>query len=250
MSEDFYVGYLPKMPKSVAKVIRVFVILAFIFSIILAVALWFGQKPFANSFFEFTEIKDFTGTIQAEPIPFLLVEKAEKVNGLPMFDRFPLVSEGKFGVDVSAFKNQFVNLKGKLIYRDDLKMIEVVSDSIETNSSKSAASLETVESLGVQTLNGEIVDSKCYLGVMNPGQSKPHRECAVACLRGGIPPLFVVKDRAGNISELWLLSDKGESLNKDILDFVAEPIEVTGEISRIDNQLFFKINPAQIKRLP
>jgi hypothetical protein len=30
------------------------------------------------------------------------------------------------------------------------------------------------------TLTGEIVDSKCYLGVMNPGQGKVHRDCAGA----------------------------------------------------------------------
>jgi hypothetical protein len=242
MNEDFYVGYLPKMPKSVAKVIRVFVILAFIISIILAVALWFGQKPFANSFFEFTEIKDFTGTIQAEPIPFLLVEKAEKNNGLPIFERFPLVSEGKFGLDVSAYKDKLVNLKGKLIYRDDLKMIEVAANSIFRQETKNSAPVENVETLGVQTLKGEIADSKCYLGVMNPGQSKPHKECAIRCLSGGIPPLFVVKDRDGNVSELWIVAKKST-----FLDYVAEPVEISGEVKRQGDKLFIYLN--SIKRL-
>ena len=40
------------------------------------------------------------------------------------------------------------------------------------------------------TLIGEIVDSKRYLGVMNPGNGKVHRDCAVRCLSGGIPPIF------------------------------------------------------------
>lgn len=242
MSEDFYIGYLPKMSKKLAKFVRFFVISIFAVAVTLAILLWFGQKPFANSFFEFTEIKDFTGTIQAEPIPFLLVEKLEKNNGLPMFERFPLVAEGKFGVDVSAFKNQTVNLKGKLIYRDDLKMIEVVSDSITMNSTKPASSLETKESLGVQALNGEIVDSKCYLGVMNPGQSKPHKECAIRCLSGGVPPLFVVKDNQGNISELWIVAEKSQ-----FLDYVAEPVEISGEVKRQGDKLFIYLN--SIKRL-
>lgn len=242
MSEDFYVGYLPKMPKSAAKVVRLFIISVFAVAAFLAAALWFGQKPFAGSFFEFTEIKDFTGTIQAEPIPFLLVEKPEKNNGLPVFERFPMVAEGKFGIDVSAFKNQFVNLKGKLIYRDDLKMIEVVSGSIEKTSAKSPSSFETAESLGVQTLNGEIADSKCYLGVMNPGQSKPHKECAIRCLSGGIPPLFIVKDNAGNVSELWIVAEKSM-----FLDYVAEPVEINGEVKRQGDKLFIYLN--SIKRL-
>ena len=181
----------------------------------------------------------------------MLVEKTEKNNGLPTFERFPLVAEGKHGVgeNILSLDGQRVKLKGKRIYRDDLQMIEVATDSVE----KSAQTVQTInekaESLGVQTLRGEIVDSKCYLGVMNPGQSKPHRDCAVACLRGGIPPLFIVKDEKGNVSELWLLSDKGEPVNKEILDFVAEPIEISGEVSRTGDQLFFKINASQIKRL-
>lgn len=237
------------MSKNLAKVIKIFVILAFVFGAGLVVTLWFGQKTFPKSVFEFGTIKEFEGTIQARPIPFLLIETAEKNNGLPLFERVPLVAEGKHEFDAKSLDGQRVKLKGTLIYRDDLRMIEVVRNSVETSNANANPIIEKGESLGKFTLKGEIVDSKCYLGVMNPGQSKPHRDCAVACLRGGIPPLFVVKDSAGNLSELWLLSEKNEPVNKEILDYVAEPIEVSGEVSRIDNQLFFKINPAQIKRL-
>ncbi len=247
MSEDFYIGYLPKMPKNTAKVIKIFVALAFITAIGLGVISWIGQKPFAKSIFEFGTIKDFEGTIQADGVPFLLVEKKDKNNGLPTFERFPLVSEGKHGFDAKQFDGQKVKLKGTRIYRGDLQMIEVVENSVEKLSANPIE--EKAENLGKFTLKGEIVDSKCYLGVMNPGQSKPHRDCAVACLRGGIPPLFVVKDFQGNVSELWLLSEKGEAVNKEILDFVAEPVEISGEVSRKGDQLFFKINPQQIKRI-
>lgn len=250
MNENFYIGYLPKMSKNLAKVVKTFVVLAFVAAIGLAVILWIAQKPFAKSVFEFGTVKNFEGTIQARPIPFLLIEKAEKNNGLPAFERIPLVAEGKHGFDAQTLDRQRVKLKGTRIYRDDLQMIEVVSDSVQTIEINQNSLAESNESLGKFTLKGEIVDSKCYLGVMNPGQSKPHRDCAVACLRGGIPPLFVVKDSSGKISELWLLSDKDEPVNKEILDYVAEPIEISGEVSRIGNQLFFKIAPAQIKRLP
>ena len=236
MSEDFYIGYLPKMSKNVAKIITFFVIATFIIAVILAVVFSLGQKPFARSFFEFGEIKDFSGTIQAEPIPFLLVEKDEKNGKLPMFERFPLVSEGKFGVDVSAFQNQSVKLKGTLIYRDDLKMIEVKTDSIEQSSAK-IISTGIAESLDTQTLNGEIVDSKCYLGVMNPGESKVHKDCAIRCLSGGIPPLFVVKDKSGNTSELWIVAEKSK-----FLDYVAEPVEINGEVKRQGDKLFIYLN--------
>jgi hypothetical protein len=239
--KEFYIGYLPKMSKSLAKVIKTFVVLAFVAAILLVVISWFGQKPFARSFFEFGEIKDFSGTIQAEPIPFLLIETGEKNGNLPVFERFPLVSEGKFGIDVSAYKNQSVKLKGTLIYRDNLKMIEVKTASIEQISAK-ILSDEVSVSLGVQTLKGEIADSKCYLGVMNPGESKVHKDCAIRCLSGGIPPLFIVKDTAGNVSELWIVAEKVK-----FLDYVAEPVEITGEVKRQGDKLFIYLN--SIKRL-
>jgi hypothetical protein len=242
MSEDFYIGYLPKMPKNLTKFIRFFVISVFAVAVILAILLWFGQKTFVNSFFEFTEIKEFKGYVQADPIPFLLIEEKNKTGNLPIFQRLPLVSEGKFGIDLSAHNNQFVSVKGKLIYRDNLKMIEVAANSILRQETKNYAPVETAESLGVQTLKGEIVDSKCYLGVMNPGESKPHKECAVRCLSGGIPPLFIVKDTAGNVSELWIIADKSK-----FLDYVAEPVEINGEVKRQGDKLFIYLS--SIKRL-
>ena len=45
-------------------------------------------------------------------------------------------------------------------------------------------------------LRGEIVDSKCYLGVMNPGEGTVHRDCAARCLSGGLPPMLVVRSPA------------------------------------------------------
>jgi hypothetical protein len=250
MNEDFYIGYLPKMSKSLAKGIKTFVVLALAAALGLAAVWWIGQKPFAKSVFEFGAVKDFEGTIQARPVPFLLVERKEKNNGLPTFERFPLVAEGKHGFDAGGFDAARVKLKGTLIYRDDLQMIEVAAGSVEKSSEIPHPNEENSEALGKFTLKGEIVDSKCYLGVMNPGQSKPHRDCAAVCLRGGIPPLLVVKDSAGNISELWIVSETGESINQAILDFVAEPVEIPGEVSRTGDQLYFKINPSQIKRLP
>lgn len=249
--KEFYIGYLPKMPESFVRFVRPFVIVVLIAAVVFGIVFLIGQKPFARSFFEFGQVRDFEGTIQARPVPFLLVEKPEKNNGLPAFKRYPLVGEFKHGVGerVAALDGRRVKLKGTRIYRDDLEMIEVVGDSVEAVGEGVKTGAEQTESLGKQTLKGEIVDSKCYLGVMNPGASKPHRECAVACLRGGIPALFIVKDERGNTSELWLLSEKGEPVNQQILDFVAEPIEITGEVKRTGDMLFFYADPQTIGRL-
>ena len=250
-NRGFYVGYIPKMPKGIAKVIRPFVLLIFVLVLGLSAIFLVGQKPFAKSFFEFGNVQDFEGTIQAQPIPFLLVEKQQENGGLPAFKRIPLVGEGKDGAvdELKTFDGQRVTLKATRFHRDGLEMLEIASDSIKKSDASAQKYTATMESLGAQTLKGEIVDSKCYLGVMNPGQSKPHRECAVSCLRGGIPALFIVKDTKGNVSELWLLSEDGKPINDKILDYVAEPVQLRGNVRRLGDYLYFYTNPESIRRL-
>jgi len=83
------------------------------------------------------------------------------------------------------------------------------------------------QNLGEVQFTGEIVDSRCYFGVMNPGAGKVHRDCAVRCISGGIPPAFLVRDSSGNIVTLLLANWKRELLNH-----VAEPVTIRGRLSR------------------
>lgn len=251
-NEDFYIGYLPKMPSRSGRVVKAFVFGAFGVAFLAVALFWIAQKPFARSVFEFGNVREFRGTIRAGAVPFLIVQKEQPNNsGLPEFERIPLVAEGKHGADVESFDAKRVALRGTLIYRDEMKMIEIEDGSVTTIvDGESAKSDEPREPLGRFTLRGEIVDSKCYLGVMNPGQSKPHRDCAVACIRGGVPPLFFATDNSGNVSELWLVGESGGPIGGDLLDYVAEPVEITGRIERRDDQLFFFVDPKMIKRLP
>ena len=45
-------------------------------------------------------------------------------------------------------------------------------------------------------VKGEIVDPKCFFGVMKPGEGKPHKDCAIRCILGGIPPVLKVTDES------------------------------------------------------
>jgi hypothetical protein len=56
-------------------------------------------------------------------------------------------------------------------------------------------------------VTGEIVDSKCFLGVMNPGERTVHRDCAIRCLSGGVPPMLAYRDAAGTHLALLLGAD-------------------------------------------
>lgn len=85
------------------------------------------------------------------------------------------------------------------MYRDGQTLISTKSATpLETDASVSKDDLLAGESLGEFTLQGEIVDSKCYLGVMRPGNTKTHRACAVRCIAGGVPPVLLVRDAQGD----------------------------------------------------
>jgi len=169
---------------------------------------------------------------------------------------YGLVATGKFGAAelVEGFDGEQVRLLGTLIYRDDRTMIEVADGSIavldETDPEWRRVfrpPLPTGE--GRHTLVGEIVEAKCFLGVMKPGNLKPHRACAVRCISGGIQPVLVVRDAEGLATYYLLVSATGEPVNDAVLDMVAEPVEITGKIVRYADTLVLAADPSTYRRL-
>lgn len=240
--EEFYVGYLPKAPRELGKLIRTVCLVLLGLVAAVALLLVFGLQKLPLSVFEFGQSRDFSGLVQAKPYPTLLVRDGNSLA------QYLLVAEGKHGADVASFDGKNVTLKGSRIYRDGMTMIEVVSGSMQAMNDTTMANLPTTD-LGTFTLVGEIVDSKCYLGVMNPGHTKPHRECAALCISGGIPPLLLAHDAEGNKVALQLVSAQGEPVNQDVLEMVAEPIEITGQVWREGDQLLLKADPKTYKRV-
>ena len=84
---------------------------------------------------------------------------------------------------------------------------------------------------------------------MKPGNLKPHKACAIRCISGGITPVLCVRDESGNALYVMLAGENGEAINKQVIPFVAEPVEMTGHIERRDDLLLMKIDPGMIRRL-
>ena len=150
---------------------------------------------------------------------------------------------------ITTFAGKSVTLKGTLIYRGNQTMIEVLPGSIQMTSVAAATALPQAMPLGKQTLVGEIVDSKCFLGVMNPGQLTPHRACAIRCISGGVPPVLLVRQKDGPAIYLLLVSADGKTVNKQVLDVVAEPLEITGEVERQGELLILRADPVTYRKL-
>jgi len=124
-----------------------------------------------------------------------------------------------------------------------------VDGSIQLSNTVAVTSAPQTISLGKQTLVGEIVDSKCFLGVMNPGQLTPHRACAIRCISGGVPPVLLVRQKDGPAAYLLLVSTDGKPVNKAVLNLVAEPVEITGEVQRQGELLILRADPSTYRRV-
>lgn len=240
MTEDFYVGYLPKAPGSLGRWIARITAALVVTGLAVGALLIFGQAPFADSKFEYGTYREYSGVIEEWPYPILRTASSS----------FLLVAPGKHGLagSVAGLQGKTVRLRGSLIERGQDRMIEVLPESLHETAQGPSRPAVSLTELGSVRLRGEIVDSKCYLGVMNPGNGKVHRDCDARCISGGAPPAFIARDSAGESRVLLLVGSDGRALNKEILSFVAEPLEISGKLVRSGSNLVLKAEPAEFRR--
>jgi hypothetical protein len=246
---DFYVGYLPKAPTALARFVRKVNSVLGLLAVTAAFVLVIGQMQFANSAFEYGKLSSFEGIVVTRPVPTLLVTRPGQVGQEDKYSRYLLVAPGKHGADdlVAGFDGKQVRLRGQLIYREGGTMVEITPGSMALIDNAPAVQA-TTRDLGTVTVTGEIVDGKCYLGVMNPGQGKVHRDCAARCLSGGIPPIFVTTD---GHEQLLLVGLDGRALGRDVLrEFIAEPIQIQGELLETGSTQLLKVDPNALRHTP
>lgn len=240
--DELYVGYLPQAPPGVAARTKKAVALLFAVAAAVALALTASQSPFSKAVYEYGIVEAVEGVVRARPYPTLAV--ARPGGGV---SRFLLVNPFKHGAAVDGLDGRRVRAHGSLSYRDDLTMLEILPEETEELGAGAAGAGE--RSLGVHTLVGRIVDSKCWLGIMKPGEGKPHRSCAARCISGGVPPLFVVGDEDGPLVKLLLVDAGGGAVNRRVLGLVDEPLEIRGEVARLDDLWILKADPESYRRL-
>lgn len=233
---EFFVGYLAT-PPGARRFVRRAVAAIVAGAAAAALALAILQGPFSPSTFEFGRPRSAAGTVARTPYPVL-----DAAGGST-----PLVGEGKHGADAEAapFVGRPVGLLGTRIERRGTTMLEIESGSIVPEGSPPPDARD--EDLGEVSLSGEVVDSKCFLGVMNPGNLETHRACAIACIRGGIPPMLYAYDRAGREAHVLLVDAQGGPMNARVLPLVARPVTVEGRLSRRGGILYLRarsITPA------
>ncbi len=257
--DDFYVGYIDKAPKSISKLSRRFVWHITILIVLVAGLIAIGQRGFVNSTFEFGNVSELSGKIYLTPQPFLKVKTGKDIFGNPLYKDVLLIGYGKYGamstleeiesqLNESEIDTYEVTLAGTLVYYDGVTLFELTKGAKSLLDYKKITRTSEWPSnkpnrIGNITLEGQIVDPKCYFGVMKPGHSKPHRSCAIRCISGGIPPFMVAKNENGTFDYYIVLGESGEAINKEVLDYVADPVKLTGSKLKAGEWSLIYLNP-------
>jgi hypothetical protein len=185
------------------------------------------QRRLPASRFEYGVTRQMSGVLRRLPYPVL-----ERGDG-----RVWLVGEGKFGAAASLalIADGGATVRGSIIQRGMHTMLEVhraEPSTIGGEARRGPLPAPAVSEGAVVTLVGEIVDTKCFLGVMNPSEGAVHRDCAVRCLSGGIPPALAVRDGAGREALVLLVSQTGGEMATRLASLAGQIVEVNGRLLR------------------
>lgn len=246
--EEFYVGYSDQQPRNTIRFVKriglMFVLIALGFVGVFA----FNQQPFANGTFELGSVTSIKGVFHRDPVPMLRVESDGGT-----YRNVVLLGYGKWGAwntieaieeKVGDLENYELELNGTLIYYDGKTLFQMepeIEGNYQKLTQRQAARSST--QLGSISLKGEIVDPKCYFGVMKPGKGKIHRSCAVRCISGGIPPVFMVMNEAEVAEYYLILGADGEPINDEVLDYVGKPVQLDGELEQWEDWFVLKVDP-------
>lgn len=257
--DEFYIGWMPEAPGGFAQHTRRVVIALALFIIGTALIIASRQRKFSTSTFEYGQLTQVTGVYQSYPFPSLKLKTRPDIFGKSSVMTVPLVGYGKSGADDvirhiekamdGKLDNRVVTLKGTLIYHDGKTLLQIDRhDDPLSNAGGIAEHRPLIRQLGEVELTGEILDPKCYFGVMKPGSGKPHRDCAIRCIAGGINPVFYVRNERGQAGYYLLLNEEGGSLKDQVSDHVAEPVSLHAKAVQVDDWIVLYVKTGTIQR--
>ena len=253
--DDFYIGYVDEVPKKIKRSTKKFVVIAMGLLVLTAIVFAFTQNTFKNSSFELATSTKISGIYHEMPYPMLKVQTSEnsyknvvllgfgKSSANPFFE--------KIKEEVPQISGRTLNIEGNLIYFNGKTLLQITDDqkiSVDEKAGRGALPGLKIVAQNME-LQGEIIDPKCYFGVMKPGKGKIHRSCAVRCISGGIPPVLATTDD-NNLAEYYLLTDaKGQPINERVLPFVGKPSLITGTVVQMEDWYQLRIDVSNIKEL-
>ena len=242
---DFYVGYHDPPPPRIRRFLRLVAAGTLLAAAAAAALIALGHRELPAARFEFGNVRSFEGLVVADPYPSLIVRQGEGSS------RYLLSGPGKSGADalVGSVIGRPAALEGMLVLRGGHAMIQVEPGSVVPLDGPVSVPPPWDLHHGERYVEGEIVGSKCYLGVMNPGSGITHRACATVCILGGVPPLLEVRRKDGRREGFVLAGPDGEALGDRLQGLIATPVGVTGRLVQRGGTTFLFADPASIRKL-
>ncbi len=253
--DAFFIGWMPKAPAPYAKHTRKVLTVLLLVVVAAGIVLGLSQKKFGSGNFEFGTLTEVKGIYYASPVPCIKLVNGKDIWGNPSYITVPLVGFGKHGAEgvmagIAQQKGQSmdereISLKGTLLYNDGKLIMQVDGNDNPVTHIGGLANISlkpVLEELGQKDIKGEIVDPKCFFGVMKPGQGKPHKDCAIRCILGGIPPVFRVTNDAGDANYYLIVGAHGEKMNEAVKNFVAEPVTIHARAVKYDDWIVLYVN--------
>jgi hypothetical protein len=259
--DDFFIGYEPPLPPSLARFTRRASIVAIAGAAGIAVMLaTSGHRRLDGGRFAYGSPETVTGRVIAHPHPAVL-EDGRGSGAMTL-----LVARGKHGAAslAASLDGRLVSLQGTRISRQERDMLELVPGTLALRAPepRRGAVDRPERRAGAQTsvdtpqdpprrvqLRGEVVDTKCHLGVMVPGEGHTHAACASLCLRGGIPAALLVRDTGQ--TRLYLLeSPSGEALGSSVAAWAGRPMLVAGVTGQRGGWWTLRTTPATWRAAP
>lgn len=251
---EFYAGYLPAPPGYARVIKRTLHALSWLAIGTALIYSSFEGSP-GDAVWNTAEAQEFVGVLADKPYPLIRVPTGDVSHP---FETLLLVEVGKFGGGqrAAAFAGRCARISGWVLRRDGRRILEMEpgvdpasAEDAVSPAQKPALAAPPLQELGPVVLRGEIIDSKCFLGAMKPGQGKTHKECATLCISGGIPPMFVTLDDSGRRNYYLLTSPDGGPVGRGILPYVADAVEIRGRAARLGDLTLLMISPDAISRL-
>lgn len=252
MNEDFYIGWSNKLPPTMRRVLIVFIGAIFVVAM-LVMYIWQKQQTgFGEGVFEYGHQVEYTGKIFEYPAPMLRVRTDNGTQSIP------LVNFGKFGVQEILTKlkeeygdltNKEVTLRGTRIHFDGrtwLELTDEIDAVVQVTTSKPQQ--QQISEEGSIMVTGEIVDPKCFFGVMKPGFGKVHMSCAIRCISGGIPPILTTNPNPEGTRDYYFLTTSDGRVNDEVLRFIGFEVSIEGKLSMVDDWSTIELQSIKVSK--
>jgi hypothetical protein len=239
-NDEFYIGWMDQAPKGFTLCIKKYLFVLLPVIILLGALLALSQKKFGTGNFEFGILTEVKGIYFNEPVPNIKVLNGKDIWGTENYITVPLIGFGKHGAEGviadlekeknSSFEGKEIRLKGTLLYNDGKLLMQVDANdkplTAVSDNKKDTLLFKQPKEIGMLDIKGEIVDPKCFFGVMKPGEGKPHKDCAIRCILGGIPPVLKVTNDEGKQNYYLIVGAHGEKMNEAVQDYVASQVTI------------------------